>query len=112
MKYGVFIVPTEYTIAVDELDIAAGKGRGPKPFILAAKHQAPPNAIWNSNKGSAAELRASRGGQEKPVGARQSCRVCGTRGRTLRYGVMEGFRAQTENPKYGAGPSESGVRAS
>ena len=40
-------------------DIAEGKGRGPTPFILAAKHQAPPDAVWNSNKGSAAELRAS-----------------------------------------------------
>jgi bifunctional non-homologous end joining protein LigD len=36
-------------------EIAAGKGRSPRPFILAAKHQAPPDAIWNSNKGSAAE---------------------------------------------------------
>ena len=40
-------------------DIAAGKGRGPMPFILAAKHQALPDAVWNSNKGSAADLRAS-----------------------------------------------------
>ena len=48
-------------------DIAAGKGRGPKPFILAAKHQAPPDAIWNSNKGSAAELRASGAASEKPA---------------------------------------------
>ena len=40
-------------------DIAAGKGRGPKPFILAATHKAPPDAIWNSNSGSAAELRAA-----------------------------------------------------
>jgi bifunctional non-homologous end joining protein LigD len=40
-------------------DIAAGKGRLPKPFILATKHKASPNAIWNSNRGSAAELRAA-----------------------------------------------------
>ena len=48
-------------------EIAAGKGRSPKPFILAAKHQAPPDAIWNSNKGSAAELRASGAASEKPA---------------------------------------------
>jgi bifunctional non-homologous end joining protein LigD len=48
-------------------DIAAGKGRGPKPFILATKHQAPPDAIWNSNRGSAAELRASEMASEKPA---------------------------------------------
>src|SRR5207237_3160219 len=48
-------------------EIAAGKGRGPTPFILAAKHQAPPEAIWNSNKGSASELRASGSAGEKPA---------------------------------------------
>ena len=48
-------------------DIAAGKGRGPSPFILAARHQAPPDAIWNSNKGSAAELRAAGAAGEKPA---------------------------------------------
>jgi len=48
-------------------DIAAGKGRGPEPFILADKHQTPPDAIWNSNKGSAAELRASGTAREKPA---------------------------------------------
>ena len=46
-------------------DIAAGRGRGPKPFILAAKHQSAPDAIWNSNKGSAAELRASGAASQK-----------------------------------------------
>src|ERR1700736_4840255 len=48
-------------------EIAAGKGRGPKPFILAAKHQALPDAIWNSNKGSAAELRTSGAASEEPA---------------------------------------------
>ena len=52
-------------------DIAAGKGRGPAPFILAAKHQAPPDAVWNSNKGSAAELRASGLKGRKENGALQ-----------------------------------------
>jgi bifunctional non-homologous end joining protein LigD len=46
-------------------EIAAGKGRGPTPFILAAKHQAPPDAVWNSNKGSAADLPASAPAGEK-----------------------------------------------
>jgi bifunctional non-homologous end joining protein LigD len=31
-------------------DIAAGKGRGPKPFILSNTNHMPPDAIWNSNK--------------------------------------------------------------
>ncbi len=30
--------------------IAAGKGRGPKPFMLATKSAAKPDAVWNSNR--------------------------------------------------------------
>ena len=37
--------------------IKEGKGRGPKPFMLARKTAAAPDAIWNSNRGSAADLR-------------------------------------------------------
>jgi bifunctional non-homologous end joining protein LigD len=47
-------------------DIAEGKGRRPKPFILATRHKASPNAIWNSNRGSAAELRAAGALSAKP----------------------------------------------
>ena len=36
--------------------IAAGKGRGPKPFMLAAKERGA-DAVWDSNKGLAAEAR-------------------------------------------------------
>ena len=35
--------------------IAAGKGRGPKPFMLPAKNA--PDAVWDSNKGVATEAR-------------------------------------------------------
>jgi bifunctional non-homologous end joining protein LigD len=39
--------------------IAAGKGRAPKPFMLAknGRGKAKPDAIWNSNQGEAAEAR-------------------------------------------------------
>ncbi|MDB5407220.1 MAG: ligase [Rhodospirillales bacterium] len=40
-------------------DIAAGKGKGPKPFMLATRSAAQPNAVWNSNRGDAADLRAA-----------------------------------------------------
>ncbi len=30
--------------------IAAGKGRGPKPFMAAGAKAADPRAIWHSNK--------------------------------------------------------------
>jgi bifunctional non-homologous end joining protein LigD len=48
-------------------EIAAGKGRGPEPFILASTNQAPPDAIWNSNRGSAAELRSIKAAGQKPA---------------------------------------------
>src|SRR6202012_5346070 len=35
--------------------IAAGKGRGPKPFMLAKQAAAEPDAVWDSSQGSAAE---------------------------------------------------------
>ncbi len=40
-------------------DIAAGKGRAPKPFMLAGGAKSRPNAVWNSKSGDAAELRAA-----------------------------------------------------
>jgi bifunctional non-homologous end joining protein LigD len=45
--------------------IAAGKGKGPKPFLLANKHHAPPDATWNTNKASGAELRTSKAVSQK-----------------------------------------------
>jgi bifunctional non-homologous end joining protein LigD len=39
--------------------IVAGKGRGPSPFMLDTKSAKAPDAVWNSNHGSAAELRAA-----------------------------------------------------
>ncbi len=39
--------------------IVAGKGRGPSPFMLDTKSATPPDAVWHSNRGSAAELRAA-----------------------------------------------------
>jgi bifunctional non-homologous end joining protein LigD len=40
-------------------EIAAGKGRKPKPFMLKGLKTFQSDAVWNSNRGSAAELRAS-----------------------------------------------------
>jgi bifunctional non-homologous end joining protein LigD len=48
-------------------DIAAGKGRGPKPFILSSRNHMLPDAIWNSNKGSVAGLRATEAVSQKPA---------------------------------------------
>jgi bifunctional non-homologous end joining protein LigD len=41
--------------------IAAGKGKAPKPFINAKSRRMNADAIWNSNRGEAAGLRAKNG---------------------------------------------------
>ncbi len=40
--------------------IAAGKGKAPKPFMLAKNGRGKSDAIWNSNRGLTAEARAER----------------------------------------------------
>jgi bifunctional non-homologous end joining protein LigD len=40
-------------------EIAAGKGRAPKPFMLAKSSRTSADAVWNSNRGDAAEARAA-----------------------------------------------------
>ena len=39
--------------------IAAGKGKAPKPFMLAKAGRGKADAVWNSNRGDAAEARAA-----------------------------------------------------
>ncbi|WP_375411575.1 DNA ligase D [uncultured Bradyrhizobium sp.] len=41
-------------------EIAAGKGKAPKPFMTAKAGRAKADAVWNSNRGMAAEARAER----------------------------------------------------
>ena len=40
--------------------IAAGKGKAPKPFMTAKSGRAKADAVWHSNRGEAAEARASK----------------------------------------------------
>jgi bifunctional non-homologous end joining protein LigD len=40
-------------------EIAAGKGRGPRPFMLKGRKPAPANAVWDTNHGATAEMRAT-----------------------------------------------------
>src|SRR3984885_10363017 len=39
-------------------EIAAGQGKAPKPFMMAKSGRAKADAVWNSNRGDAAEARA------------------------------------------------------
>jgi bifunctional non-homologous end joining protein LigD len=48
------------------LEIAAGKSPGPMPFILSGAKQTAPDAIWNSDRGSDAELRAAEATGQAP----------------------------------------------
>ena len=45
--------------------VAAGKGRGPEPFMQATDDRMRPNAVWDSNSGVTAEARASRSGSHR-----------------------------------------------
>jgi bifunctional non-homologous end joining protein LigD len=49
--------------------IAAGKGPGPKPFMLPAESAADPDAVWDSNKGLAAQTRQQGRSTSKSVKA-------------------------------------------
>jgi bifunctional non-homologous end joining protein LigD len=53
--------------------IAAGKGKGPKPFMAAQSGTAEPDAVWDSSRGSAAdERKKSAKVTKKPGSARRS----------------------------------------
>ena len=68
-------------------EIAAGVGDGPKPFILAALHEAPPDATWNSNKGGAAQLRASAAASEKIAPATVNSKAVSGKRKPARIGL-------------------------
>src|SRR5436190_19355894 len=51
--------------------IAAGKGKAPKPFMLAKGSKTKADATWNSNRGSAAEARAKTKAVRAPAKAKK-----------------------------------------
>jgi bifunctional non-homologous end joining protein LigD len=51
-------------------EIAAGKGKAPKPFMLAKNGRGKSDAVWNSNRGRAADARAER--EEQPSETKSS----------------------------------------
>ena len=54
--------------------IAQGKGRGPKPFMLSGTAPAQPDAVWDSNVGSASDerQRAKSGVTSKPAASKKA----------------------------------------
>lgn len=66
-------------------DIAAGKDRGPKPFMVGGGKAAPAAAVWHSNKALAGKHAISMALQAKPterkvkkVARKASCKIFGT----------------------------------
>jgi bifunctional non-homologous end joining protein LigD len=52
-------------------EIAAGKGKAPKPFMLATNGRGKSDAVWNSDRGTAADARAERE-TVQPTGSKSS----------------------------------------
>lgn len=69
-------------------DIAARKGKGPKPFMLGKAAQGKAGAVWNSSKGLAADSRAgvapARISTSKPVAKKSPARRIATRKKPTR----------------------------
>ena len=54
--------------------IAAGKGRAPKPFMLAKAGRGKADAVWNSNRGDAADARAKKKATAPPAKAQAAAK--------------------------------------
>lgn len=59
--------------------IASGKGRAPKPFMIAGTTKIRPDAVWDSSEGDAAAARAGKAVKTKADRARQSTRKAASR---------------------------------
>jgi len=55
--------------------IASGKGKPPKPFMQSSPELAQPDAVWDSNKGTAAEARAARRSKSKSSAAEKQSKA-------------------------------------
>jgi bifunctional non-homologous end joining protein LigD len=85
--------------------IAAGKGKAPKPFMLAKNGRGKSDAVWNSNRGMAAEARAER---EEPKPAPKANGKRAIAAKTKKVAAIPGFVApelclSVEKPPEAAG---------
>jgi bifunctional non-homologous end joining protein LigD len=64
--------------------IAAGTGRGPKPFMLDTKKIARPDAIWNSKEASSADPVASKAVAKSAAPTKRESATAKTRSKTTR----------------------------
>lgn len=84
--------------------IASGKGKAPKPFMIAKTAKIKPDAIWDSSEGSAADARAKKGVKTKADVQKSATRKAvarkaatergvGTSARPAKVAKMPGFVA-------------------
>ena len=87
--------------------IAAGKGKAPKPFMLAKNGRGKSDAVWNSNRGMAADARAERE-EPKPAPKAKANRKRVISAKTKKIAAIPGFVApelclSVEKPPEAAG---------
>jgi len=83
-------------------EIAAGKGKAPKPFMTAKSTRTKANAVWNSNRGEAAEARAEKKAAPKSA-ATAAKAVNGKKVAAMPDFVAPQLCASTDRPPNGDG---------
>ena len=83
--------------------IADGKGRAPKPFMLAKNGRAKADAVWHSNRGEAAEARARRQDGEAGLALRALRRSKAKKVSAMPDFVAPQLCASVESPPAGEG---------
>jgi bifunctional non-homologous end joining protein LigD len=73
-------------------DIAAGKGSGPKPFMLDSRRIGQADAIWNSNRGESVD-RPETGQTAAAVNARASAKSVSPRAKGIKVKSLPAFVA-------------------
>ena len=63
--------------------IAEGKGKAPKPFMTAKSGRGKADAVWNSNRGDAAEARAEKNTAEKNIKGKKAASPPAAKGKKV-----------------------------
>ncbi|NUU42046.1 DNA ligase D [Tardiphaga robiniae] len=73
--------------------IASGKGKAPKPFMIAKTAKIKPDAIWDSSEGSAADARANKGVKtQADVGSRAAKKEAPAKNATAKKAVKKSIK--------------------
>jgi bifunctional non-homologous end joining protein LigD len=83
-------------------EIAAGKGKAPKPFMTAKSNRTKADAVWNSNRGDAADARAEKKAAPKSAGTAAKA-IKGKKVAAMPEFVAPQLCASTDRPPNGDG---------